>query len=98
MQIYANIHLHLVYNNMKNAYIYIYEVCIFYSMYFIYIYIYVCYPPSSIYAFKLFGNIECQLADDQRDCGQCDKRDSSNDYASYSYSFGLLIDQMGYGQ
>ena len=77
--------------------IYIYMRCVYFIVCILYIYMYAT-PPSSIYAFKLFGNIECQLADDQRDCGQCDKRDSSNDYASYSYSFGLLIDQMGYGQ
>ena len=39
---------------------------------------------------RLYCLETCQLADDQRDCGQCDKRDSSNDYVSYSYSFGLL--------
>ena len=47
MQIYANIHLHLVYNNMKNAYIY--EVCIFYSMYFIYI----CMLPPQVQSMRL---------------------------------------------
>ena len=75
----------------------IYIRCVYILQFILYIYAYATPPQSSIYAFILFGNIECQLADDQRDCGQCDKRDSSNDYVSYSYSFGLLIDQMGYG-
>ena len=67
-----------------------------------YIYICICYPPPvppqmcSIYAFMFFRTIECQLADDQRYYGQCDKKDSSNDYVSCS--FGLLIGQMGHGQ
>ena len=68
---------------------------------YIYIYMYMLPPTStpqmcSISAFMLFRTIEFQLADDQRYYGQCDKKDSSNAYVSYS--FGLLIDQMGYGQ
>lgn len=76
---------------ITHTHTYIYIIMVMY----IHRYPHIRYLPTntphmcSTYAFTLFGIIESQRADDQRDFWHCDKKVSSNDYLSCSLTFWL---------